>query len=126
MNSTCSVINKGRAAVYFVVVLLTLSIVGGLAYLMQQWNAAPAVDSVRATERTKNLKELQAANADMLENYAWQDKTKGVVRIPVSKAMEIAMQEWKNPAAARSNLIERIEKATAVPPKAPEKPSAYE
>jgi len=120
------VLSKGRAAVYFLVVLLTLSIVGGLAYLMQRWNTAPALDAARAVERAKNLKELQAANSENLEHYAWQDKAKGVVRIPVSKAVEIALNEWKNPAAARSNLIERIEKATAVPPKAPEKPSAYE
>jgi hypothetical protein len=37
--------------------------------------------------------------------------------------MEITLQEWQNPQAARSNLMARVEKATA---KAPEKPSQFE
>jgi hypothetical protein len=41
--------------------------------------------------------------------------------------MMLVEREWaQNPAAARSNLIARVEKATAAPPKAPEKPSPFE
>jgi hypothetical protein len=40
--------------------------------------------------------------------------------------MKLAGREWQNPAQARSNLIARVEKANYVPPKAPEKPSAFE
>jgi hypothetical protein len=48
------------------------------------------------------------------------------VRLPINEAMKLALREWQNPAAARSNLIARVEKATAVPPAAPAKPSPFE
>ena len=37
--------------------------------------------------------------------------------------MELSLKLWQDKDAARSNLIARVEKATAAPPKAPEKPS---
>jgi hypothetical protein len=40
--------------------------------------------------------------------------------------MKIAAQEWQNPAAARTNLIAREEKATAPAPVAPATPNAFE
>jgi hypothetical protein len=40
--------------------------------------------------------------------------------------MQLALREWQNPAAARSNLVARVGKATAVPPAAPAKPSEFE
>jgi hypothetical protein len=88
--------------------------------------APPTED--RAQLRRKNLKELRAANAEVLntQNYVWQDQAKGVVRMPIARAMELSLKLWQDKAGARSNLIARVEKATAVPPKAPEKPSQYE
>jgi hypothetical protein len=40
--------------------------------------------------------------------------------------MKLAETRAQNPAKARADLIAREEKATALPPKAPEKPSAFE
>jgi len=48
------------------------------------------------------------------------------VRLPIAEAKKLALRDWQNPAAARSNLIARVEKATAAPPKAPEKPNPFE
>ena len=57
----------------------------------------------------------------------WVDPTKGIVRLRIEDAMKWVEQEWgRDPAAARSNLISRVEKATALPPKVPEKPSQFE
>jgi hypothetical protein len=91
-------------------------------------STAPApLGEERAAARRKALAELRQSNGDVLNNYAWLDQTKGVVRLPIDRAMKIAEAAWqKDPAAARSNLISRVEKATAVPPKAPEKPSQFE
>ena len=38
------------------------------------------------------------------------------MRIPIDRAVELSLKLWQDPAAARSNLIARVEKATAVPP----------
>lgn len=85
-----------------------------------------AADEARKVERAKARAELTAAETEALNNVGWIDQPKGVVRLPIADAMKLAEQEWQNPAQARSNLFARVEKATALPPKAPEKPSAFE
>ena len=76
--------------------------------------------------RKKALAELRAAEASELDSYGWVDQGKGVVRLPLAEAMKLTLREWQNPAAARSNLIARVEKAAAVPPPAPAKPNPFE
>jgi hypothetical protein len=63
---------------------------------------APQEDAARAAERTKAHQELEAENAKKLQNYAWVDKAKGTVQIPIERAMELAMAELnsKKPTAA--------------------------
>jgi hypothetical protein len=39
------------------------------------------------------LKEFRAAEDTILNNYAWIDPDKGVVRIPVARAMELVAKE---------------------------------
>jgi hypothetical protein len=86
----------------------------------------PAIDADRATIRTKALGEIRAAETQALAHPGWIDENRGLVRLPISVAMQITEREWQDPAAARSNLTARVEKATAPAPKAPEKPSAFE
>jgi len=92
----------------------------------KKYTQPPPVDEGRAALRTKALSELRAAEADALATVGWVDQTKGVVRLPISEAMKLVEREWQDPAQARSNLIARVEKATALPPKAPETPSPFE
>jgi hypothetical protein len=74
----------------------------------------------RAAERAKALAEIRAAEQQALNTTGWIDKGKGVVRLRIDDALRIMEHEWpKNPAATRSNLFERVAKATAVPPKPP-------
>jgi hypothetical protein len=86
----------------------------------------PPVDEARKAERAKARAELTAAETEALNNAGWIDQTKGLVRLPIAEAMKLAEREWQNPAQARSNLIARVEKATAPPPKVPQKPSEFE
>jgi hypothetical protein len=49
------------------------------------------------------------------------------VRLRVDDAIKLAEREWQNPAAARSNLIARVDKANPPPaPPPPPKPSVFE
>jgi hypothetical protein len=94
---------------------------------MHRYTQPPPLGENRAEVRAKALAELRAAEADALEHAAWIDQPKGIVRLPIQAALKMVERDWgQNPVAARSNLIARVEKATAVPPKAPEKPSAFE
>ena len=92
----------------------------------KKYTQPPPVDEGRAALRTKALSELRAAEADALATVGWVDQAKGIIRLPIAEALKLAEHEWQNPAQARSNLIARVEKATALPPKAPEKPSPFE
>jgi hypothetical protein len=54
---------------------------------------APDEDAARAAERAKAYADLQAENTKKLETYAWVDKAKGAVQIPIERAMELAIAE---------------------------------
>ena len=122
-NSSCC--NKSKCAVYVIAILGCFLIMAALVKIMQN-KTSSTLGADRAEERRKNLVALQAEAKQATENYAWQDQGKGLVRLTVERAMEVALQEMQNPQAARSNLIARVEKATAPAPKAPEKPSEFE
>ena len=86
----------------------------------------PAIDADRATVRAKALAEIRAAETQALNHPGWIDENRGLVRLPIEVAMQITEREWQNPAAARSNLTMRVEKAAAPAPSAPAKPSPFE
>jgi hypothetical protein len=117
---------KSKAILYGFVILGTLLIGAILVSLMIHYTKPALLTEDRAAFRAKNLAEIRAANAEALTTYGYVDPTKGIVRLPIEQAMQLAATEWKNPAAARSNLIARVEKATFVAPPPPAKPSAFE
>jgi hypothetical protein len=108
---------------YVVAVGGAFLIVAALVWVMIHYTRPTPLGDDRANVRRETLKELRANNEEILNNpnYVWQDQNKGVVRLPISRAMELTLKLWENPAAARSNLVARVEKATAVAP-----PPSYE
>jgi hypothetical protein len=88
--------------------------------------SAPAIDADRAAARYKALGEIRAVEETSLNSAGWVDQARGIVRLPIATAEQLAAQAWQNPAAARADLKARAEKAAAPLPKAPEKPSAFE
>jgi hypothetical protein len=97
-----------------------------LLALMRHYTRTPSLAAERGAERMKILADFNAVNQPLLEKYDWQDKDRGIVRIPLARARELVLEEWQNPATARSNLMERAAKAFAPAPKPPEKKSEYE
>jgi hypothetical protein len=115
---------------YFLGAVGAIVIVAGLVWVLL-YNTRPApLNEARIAERIKNLHEINATASDALNHYGWQDQTKGLIRMPISNAMEMVVREWRNPAAGRSNLLARVEKANPPPPppapKEPEKPTIFE
>ena len=47
----------------------------------------------RANAREEKLKTLRQADAKELTTYGWIDKNKGVVRLPIERAMELTVSE---------------------------------
>jgi len=86
----------------------------------------PAIDADRAAERARDLAELRATEVQALDHPGWIDRPRGLVRLPIDVAMQLAARAWQNPAGARTNLIAREEQATAPAPVAPAAPNAFE
>jgi hypothetical protein len=83
----------------------------------------------RAKARMEKLAQLQKDSATGLTSYAWVDKNKGTVRIPVDRAMELAMTDLasKKPSAAYAIATPAPEAAAppagAQPGAAPQSPT---
>lgn len=117
---------KSSCVIYAIGILGAFLIVGLLVWAMYKYTQPQPISQARAAERKKGLTEMRATEAEMLNNYGWVDQTKGIVRLPIARGIELALKESQNPAAARSNLVARAEKLAAPPPKAPEQPNKYE
>jgi hypothetical protein len=127
MNSNQSDNNCcGRNFSVTAAVVIVCLIFAGLVWKMREYTTPAPLGAVRAAERAKALADLRAEEAIALNSVGWVDPAKGVVRLPIADAIKLAEQQWQNPAQARAELIARVEKATALPPKAPEKPSQFE
>jgi hypothetical protein len=86
----------------------------------------PAIDADRGAVISKALFEIRTNEVASLDNISWADESRGIVRLPIETAIQIAAQEWRNPAAARADLTARAEKASAPAPAAKPKPNPFE
>ncbi len=111
---------------YVVAIIGAFLIMNVLVQAMKNYSRPAGLTAARSEERSKALAQVQNENADALNNYGWQNQSKGIVRLPIEAAKKLTIEEWQNPAAARSNLIFRAEEASALPPRPPEKPTKYD
>ena len=119
--------DKTQIAAYFFGIVGSLLIVAALVWAMQHYTRPAPVDAARIQERLKFSQEIRQTGQDQLDNFAYLDPAKGQVRLSIQRAMELMVQDWKNPAAGRSNLLVRLDRFNPPPPpKAPEKPSEFE
>ena len=122
--SDCNNNNESRCcsrSAYALAVFGALFIVAALVWAMKHYTTPPALGAARAAERSKNLAEIRAIEAQELNHFGWVDQTKGQVRLTADRAMELTVAASQDPVAARKDLNTRVEKAFYVPPKPPEK-----
>lgn len=124
MNETPS--GKKIVGFYVVAILGAFLIMAALVAAIKNYSKPADLNAARSEERRKALAQIRNENSDALDNYAWQNQAKGIIRLPIERAMKLTIEEWQNPAAARSKLVSRAEVAGAPPPRPPEKPSQYE
>jgi hypothetical protein len=86
----------------------------------------PAIDADRATIISQALFQMRTNETASLNHAGWVDRDRGIVRLPISVALQKAESGWRNPAVARADLIARAERAAAPAPKVAPKPSAFE
>jgi hypothetical protein len=115
-------------AVYSIVILLSFLLVGGLVWMLYLRTRPGSPNQARISERVQGLREIRSTSAEAFQNYGWQNQAVGVIRLPITNAMELVVREWQNPALGRSNLLARLERANPPPPPAaaPAPPPAAE
>ena len=88
------------------------SIMGVLAYMVIG-QPVPAVDAARAELRAKYRSEIEAASLPALTGYSLDPDALAlgnkVYRVPVSRALEIAADDFKDAAIGRAKLLKRLE-----------------
>jgi hypothetical protein len=125
-HSNASPSGGPRAGLNLLVTLAALLIVAALVWAMKHYTTPADLTAERAALRRTNLAELRAAEQTAIHTYGWVDPAKDIVRLPLDRAVELTAAAWQNPAQARADLSNRVEKATFVPPPPPEKPSEFE
>ena len=117
---------SGEGFLSFILILATFLVIAFVIRQVKDSVRPEAINAVRAEVRVKNLAGVEQSAQEALGSYAWQDEDKGFVRIPIEQAMSLTVKEWQDAGEGRAELINRMEKATALPPPAPEEPSAFE
>jgi hypothetical protein len=77
--------------------LVMILLFGALAlFLTVQGQSIPNAEQVRAEARLKNLADLNADNQKLMTQYHWVDKSKGIVGIPIERAMDLVLTELQS------------------------------
>jgi hypothetical protein len=112
-----------KILIYSIVLLCVFLTMAWLVRGMYRRHDPGPINQARAEERLKAKMELAVTNTVALTTPGWVDSARGIVRLPIARAAELTIERYKNPEAARSNLIARVQKAAAP---APERPSEFE
>ncbi len=76
---------------FFVFGLLLMALFLGVNFWLLRGDSDPEPEEAARSEvRIKNLAELRADDQAKLTNYAWLDRAKGTVQIPIDQAMVLA------------------------------------
>src|SRR3984957_9147884 len=89
---------KGKSPALMIITgLVTVLFFGGLVFfLVSEGQSIPNVEEVKAQGRLKNLADLNSENQKILTQYRWVDKSKGVVGVPIDRAMELVVAELQS------------------------------
>lgn len=73
-------------------IVLLLGTSAGVA--IWRWSRVPSeLPDPRRSERLARLEALQKKEKELLGSYGWVDRSKGIVRVPLDRAMELELQE---------------------------------
>lgn len=107
---------KGSSSfLYIIAIICALLVMNYVVKKVRQLTAPPPLNVARAEERAKALAETHAADKEGLTTYSWEDKSKGIVHIPIERSMELMLSEWQNPADGRKKLLANQAKKDFVP-----------
>src|ERR1700737_5649427 len=83
---------KGTFTGLIIVLLFAVLVV----LLVWQRQGIPTVEDVKKEKRLKTLADLNSENQKILTQYRWIDKAKGVIGIPIERAMDLALVQLQS------------------------------
>ena len=86
--------SSGPLIITALVMVLLFS--GFAFFLVTEGQGIPNVEEVHAQTRLKNLADLNSENQKVLTQYRWIDKSKGVIGIPIERAMDLALVQLQS------------------------------
>jgi hypothetical protein len=114
-NQTTPDVNRASGAAAGFIIASVLFVV--LAVIVRFAAEAPAIDADRGAVLSNALFEIRSNEMVSLSTPAWVDRNRGIVRLPIDRAMQITAGAWRSPAQARADLISRAKAAAAPAPK---------
>ena len=117
---------SGAVLPYFIIIVGAFLTMAAVLWLTRDEVRPQAIGSERAIVRHKNLEDVRTANKTILTGYGVVNAEKGIYQIPLERAIETMIREWKKPEAALKVMSDRVDLATALPPAPPEVPSEFE
>jgi hypothetical protein len=111
--------NNGKCKMTITVaaILATFLLMAFLVRQMVKVTRPAPVGADIAAARAKDNADIRAAGADAAKNWGYSDPARGMVRLPLEDAMKLTVQGYQNAAAFKTDLVARVEKASAPPPK---------
>lgn len=88
--------SNGQGPMIFTGLVMILLFCGFALFLVSQGQSIPNVEEANAQTRFKNLADLNSENQKILTQYRWMDKAKGVVGIPIDRAMDLVLVELQS------------------------------
>jgi hypothetical protein len=87
--------NRVTTPMIITALVMILLFLGLVVLLVAQRKHLQTYDEARKEQRLKNLADLNAENEKILTQYHWVDKAKGVVGIPIDRAMNLVLAEMQ-------------------------------
>jgi hypothetical protein len=125
------------AILSFAIILAILGVMFGIFKAFEAWatdrRPVPAISAVKPgqdripvgpllqTDEPGGLRQLRTQERQLLEHYGWVDKSQGVVRVPIERAMEIVAEHPERLAplgGAAAPAAPAAQPAPATPPAA--------
>ncbi len=88
--------SNGQGPMIFTGLVMILLFCGFALFLVSQGLSIPNVEEANAQTRFKNLADLNSENQKILTQYRWVDKAKGVVGIPIDRAIDLVLVELQS------------------------------
>jgi hypothetical protein len=89
---------KGKSSAPMIItgLVMILLFCGFVIFLVSQGQSIPNVEELHAQARFKNLADLRSEDQKILTQYHWVDKSKGVVGIPIDRAIELVLVQLQS------------------------------